>query len=131
MSGRRESLLYVNDMVEAATRIASVCDGVPDELLLDDPGRSDTLLWRLTVLGEAAKSTPEVLRAAHPEVAWSEAARLRDRVVHHYDGVDPVEIARVVREDLPRMLASLLPLQASLLADWERRQTEAGEPPDW
>jgi uncharacterized protein with HEPN domain len=54
--GQREPLLYVNDMVEAAERIVAVCAGIPAEQLLDDVDRADIVLWRLTVLGEAAKS---------------------------------------------------------------------------
>ena len=131
MCGQREPLLYVNDMVDAAERIIGICGGVDPAHLLTDLDRSDIILWRLTVLGEAAKGVPEATRDAHPEVAWSEAARLRDRIVHHYEGVDAAEIAAVVTSDIPRLLAGLKPLQAALLADWRRRQEREPELEDW
>ncbi len=131
MCGQREPLLYVNDMVEAAERILAVCAGIPAEQILDDVDRADIVLWRLTVLGEAAKSVSPAVRAEYPEVGWSDAARLRDRIVHHYEGLDPDRIAEVVGSDIPRLLAALRPLQARLLEDWRRREEELGEPGEW
>jgi uncharacterized protein with HEPN domain len=118
-------------MVDAARRILQVCNGIPGCSLLDDVDRSDIVLWRLTVLGEAAKNVPATVRAAYPKVEWSAAARLRDRVVHHYEGVDAMQIAHVVNQDLPALLAALEPLQSELLAEWERRQAAAGAPSGW
>jgi uncharacterized protein with HEPN domain len=129
--GRREPLLYVNDMVEAAERILDVCDGVPDDRITKDADRSDIILWRLTVLGEAAKAVPAEVRSAHPEIAWHEAARLRDRVVHHYEGIDADQIVLVVRTDLPRLLASLRPLRTELMEEWQVRQDRLGGAADW
>jgi uncharacterized protein with HEPN domain len=129
--GQREPLLYVNDMVEAAERIVAVCAGIPAEQILDDVDRADIVLWRLTVLGEAAKSVSPAFRAEYPEVGWSEAARLRDRIVHHCEGLDPDRIAEVVGGDIPRLLTALRPVQARLLEDWHRREKELGEPGEW
>ena len=131
MCGRREPLLYINDMVEAAERIVDVCEGVPDDRIMRDANRSDTILWRLTVLGEAAKNVPAEVRTAHPGIAWHEAARLRDRVVHHYEGIDAAQIAAVVCTDLPQLLTSLRPLQAKLTDEWQVRQDRLGGVADW
>jgi len=129
--GRREPLLYINDMVEAAQRILDVCEGVPDDRIMRDADRSDIILWRLTVLGEAAKNVPAEVRTAPPGIAWHEAARLRDRVVHHYEGIDAAQIAAVVCTDLPQLLTALRPLQAKLLGEWQVRQDRLGGVADW
>lgn len=36
------------------------------------------------IVGEAAKQISELTRKAHPDVPWAAAARMRDRLVHHY-----------------------------------------------
>ena len=55
----------------------------------------------LTIIGEAAKMVSPELREKHPEIPWREAAGMRDRVVHHYFGVDYEAIFLTVHDDLP------------------------------
>ena len=58
-------------------------------------------------VGEAAKAVTEPFRAAHPDVEWSSAARMRDRIVHHYFEIDVDIVWSTVTEDFPGLLAAL------------------------
>ncbi len=62
------------------------------------------------LLGEAAKRLSETFRSAHPEIPWRLAAGMRDRLIHHYDDVDLVEVWKTVRRDVPELIAALEPL---------------------
>ncbi|MEK7165908.1 MAG: HepT-like ribonuclease domain-containing protein [Patescibacteria group bacterium] len=42
----------------------------------------------LEIIGEAAKNVPEEYRRQHSEVDWKSLAGLRDKLIHHYFGVD-------------------------------------------
>ncbi len=42
----------------------------------------------LEIIGEAVKNLPDEFRASHPEVEWRPIARMRDRLIHGYFGVD-------------------------------------------
>jgi uncharacterized protein with HEPN domain len=44
-----------------------------------DPMLSLALVRLLEIIGEASRGTSEELRQAHPEVAWSRMAGMRDR----------------------------------------------------
>jgi len=55
----------------------------------------------LTIIGEAAKMVSLELRAEHPEIPWRETAGMRDRIVHHYFGVDYEAVFLTLRDDLP------------------------------
>lgn len=104
-------------MVEAIRRILLYTRGVEDQRILDDPMRADALLFRFTVLGEAAKRVPEQVRSRNPGIPWAQAARLRDKIAHDYFGIDADVITQVVRHELP----TLLPLLEALLAEEDAR----------
>ncbi len=59
------------------------------------------------IVGEAAKQISSVTRADHPEVPWSAAARMRDRLVHHYFDIDLEILWRTVTEDLPNLVDTI------------------------
>lgn len=59
------------------------------------------------IVGEAAKSISPQTRASYPTVPWGAAARMRDRLAHHYFDIDLDVLWQTVREDLPRMLSLL------------------------
>jgi uncharacterized protein with HEPN domain len=61
----------------------------------------------IEIVGEAAKAISPDGRAAIPDVPWRAAARMRDRLVHHYFDINLDVLWQTITEDLPRMLAAL------------------------
>jgi uncharacterized protein with HEPN domain len=57
----------------------------------------------LEIIGEASKLIPEEFKKKHPEVAWKMMARMRDRLIHHYFGVDYPMIWDTVKNDIPEL----------------------------
>lgn len=63
----------------------------------------DAVLRNLEVIGEAVKHISAEFRAAHPEVAWSRLAGMRDILIHHYFGVRLETVWNVVEYELPKL----------------------------
>ncbi len=63
--------------------------------------------------GEAAKQVSPETRAQFPAVPWSDAARTRDRLTHHYFDIDLDVLWETVTTDLPELLAALGPVTDS------------------
>ncbi|MCK4807234.1 MAG: DUF86 domain-containing protein [Candidatus Aegiribacteria sp.] len=53
------------------------------------------------IIGEASKNIPDRIKRIYPEVEWKEMARLRDRLIHHYFGVDYEIVWGIVNENIP------------------------------
>jgi uncharacterized protein with HEPN domain len=66
----------------------------------------------LAILGEAAKAVSPAVTTAHPEIPWSDLAKVRDRLSHHYHRIDSEQLWVIatadvpVIADLPRSLAA-------------------------
>ena len=63
----------------------------------------DAVLRNIEIIGEAAKSLSEKLKAASPATPWRQIGRMRDKLIHHYFGVDLDLIWEVVARDVPAL----------------------------
>lgn len=109
----RDWRLRIEDILDAADRIARYVQGKDlaafdsDELVLDAVSHC------FGIIGEAAKNIPDDVAAAHPEIPWAEMRAMRNIVVHEYFGVTNETLWKTAREDLPPLLGNLRKLLAS------------------
>jgi uncharacterized protein with HEPN domain len=68
-------------------------------------------LRNLEIIGEAARQIPREVKAAHPDLPWTEMQTMRNIVIHEYHGVNLQIIWQTVKEDLP----ALVPLLEKIL----------------
>ncbi len=94
-------------MREAAEKAIELCRGQTREDLETDEVLRLALTKLVEIVGEAAKHTREEARARYPAAPWAEAARMRDRLVHHYFDINLDVLWSTVTEDLPALLGSL------------------------
>jgi uncharacterized protein with HEPN domain len=76
--------------------------------------KQSAVLHQLMILGEAAKRLSLEVRGAHPNIAWTEIAGMRNRLIHGYDAVDLSLVWDVIKKRVPSLLAYLQPLLAEL-----------------
>ncbi|MDV2481642.1 DUF86 domain-containing protein [Methanoculleus sp. Wushi-C6] len=97
-----EDLAYLHHILDAVTSIEEFSEGIGSAEDLRNRRLERAGIKRmLTILGEAAKMVSPELRAEHPEIPWREAAGMRDKIVHHYFGVDYEAVFLTLRDDLP------------------------------
>jgi len=61
----------------------------------------------IEVIGEAAKNIPPSIRDRYSEVPWNGLARMRDKLIHVYFGVDIEVVWQTLRDDLPPLQKSM------------------------
>ena len=77
------------------------CSAIDAHELMEDKVLSRACLKSLEIIGEASRNISEDLRMAHPEVPWRQMTGLRNKLVHHYFGVDWEIVADVLKNELP------------------------------
>lgn len=97
MKRDRVYLLHIRD---AINRIADYTVG-GNSVFQSDRKTQDAVIRNIEIIGEAVKNLSEPLRAESPEFPWKQIAGMRDRLIHHYFGVELDLVWKVVTEDLP------------------------------
>ncbi|MSP88315.1 MAG: DUF86 domain-containing protein [Alphaproteobacteria bacterium] len=67
----------------------------------------DAVVRNLEIIGEATKGLSPEFRKIHRAVAWREIAGMRDRLVHHYTGVNWDIVWDVIQAKLPELGSQL------------------------
>jgi len=102
---RNISLLL--DMANACRQIVRFIGQMDFEQFSKDPKTQSAVIHQFIVIGEVAKLLSEDFRKANSDFPWSAMARMRDKLIHHYRGVDLHEIWRAAKVEAPRLLVFL------------------------
>jgi uncharacterized protein with HEPN domain len=109
---RGDDLLIAEMITWADDAIDILGSRSPGDLEADEI-RRDTILWNMTVLGEAASQVSDALNSGHPAVEWNPPTQMRNRIVHGYWSVDLDIIVATIRDKLPPLVATLRQMQDS------------------
>jgi uncharacterized protein with HEPN domain len=101
MSRSRRNLDYLIDIQDAIDRSLEYTSGLTWEEYLKDRKTQDAVVRNLEVLGEATKNISDDLRLQFPQIPWREMSGTRDRLIHHYFGINQEIVWQIVQKDLP------------------------------
>lgn len=110
----RERLEHIE---EAIDRILAFADGKTREELEADNLKYYGVVKNIEIIGEAAYKLTNAFCRQHPETPWKHITRMRHVLVHDYYQINPIEVWKVIAEDLHPLREQI----ACYLArtDWE------------
>jgi uncharacterized protein with HEPN domain len=96
----RDFRLYLEDVIEAITKIRGYTAGLSFEQFSTDAKVVDAVTRNLEVIGEAVRNIPGEVREKHASIEWRKIAGLRDILIHAYFGIDVEILWDIVDNDL-------------------------------
>ena len=106
----------VIDMLEAIEQIERYENRGRSSLDTDELVRV-WMVHHLQILCEAAAALGRDFHEAHLGIPWAEMVAMRNVLVHDYGGIDPDEVWRTIKRDLPPLKRQLTVLAAELGSD--------------
>jgi uncharacterized protein with HEPN domain len=95
------------DMTQATRQIVLFRGQMDFEQFRNDPKTQSAIIHQFLIIGEVAKLLSEKFKKANPSLPWSAMARMRDKLIHHYRGVDLREIWKAAEAEIPKLLQFL------------------------
>jgi len=102
---KRGDFELVCDIKEAIGRINSYVASFSYDEFLQDSKTQDAVVRNLEIVGEAAKNISDEFKKTHSLIPWKKLAGVRDRLIHHYFGVNFDIIWSIAKDDLPDLIA--------------------------
>jgi uncharacterized protein with HEPN domain len=94
-------------MLDAIEKIERFTCGMTDAQFAADDKTQLAVIRAFEILGEASKLVPSDMQARYPDVAWRDMARMRDKLIHAYFGVDAAVVWETIRTDVPPTKAAI------------------------
>ena len=102
MSQRSDSD-FLSDIQEAIKRIAEYAKNIEYGQFLEDTKTQDAVIRNLEIIGEATKGLSADFKTKHAQIEWKKLTGLRDKIIHHYFGVNWDIVWDVVQHKLPEL----------------------------
>jgi uncharacterized protein with HEPN domain len=105
---------FLRHMLDSISDILEYCEGMDRDAFMSDKKTQAAVIRNLEILGEAAKNVPEDFKKKNPQIEWYKIAGTRDKLIHHYFGVELDIVFDVVEDELPELKEQLLGILDSL-----------------
>lgn len=103
----RSPLDYCRHILDETTFLIEQSGKLDEVAFSNDPVAQRAFVRSLEIIGEASKQVNPELRTKYPDIPWTKMARMRDKVIHHYFGVEYDLVWAVVQEEIPKLDAAL------------------------
>ena len=100
---KKEPLIFIEHILENITDIESFSKGISKIELGKNKLKQKAIVRSLEIIGEAVKNISSAFKNKYPNIRWKEISGLRDKLIHHYFGVDLNTIWDIIQEDLPKL----------------------------
>ena len=101
MNDQRQWGDYIEDILNAVESIEEFILDMGFEEFIRDRKTNFAVVRSLEIMGEAAKNIPDSVREKYPDIPWKDMAGMRDKMIHHYFGVDYKVVWKTISEDIP------------------------------
>jgi uncharacterized protein with HEPN domain len=103
----RSDMDFLGDIQEGLRRIKAYTAAMTYQAFLADIKTQDAVIRNLEIMGEATKSLSAELRAKYAGVPWRGMAGVRDRLIHHYFGVNLDIVWQIASGELPEVISQI------------------------
>ena len=100
---KRGDFECIADIQEAVRRIENYTKDVGYKEFLKNIKTQDAVVRNLEIIGEVAKNISADFRGKYKNIDWKKIAGMRDKLVHHYFGVNLNILWNAVKEKLPEL----------------------------
>ena len=111
---KKDPLIFIEHILESIKNIEDFMQGVSKSYFLNNKEKQSAVIREIEIIGEAAKNIPASFRRKNANIPWKDIAGMRDKLMHHYFGVDLETVWKVVKEDLIELKKNIQQIKKNL-----------------
>ena len=103
----KQNRIYINHIIDEVKYLLEESQFLAFDKFSDNETLKRAFSRSIEIIGEAIKNISENLKLKYPNIEWKKIAGMRDKIIHHYFGVNYYVIWDVVKNKLPDLKLKL------------------------
>jgi len=110
----KDPLVFILHIIESINNIELFTRGVSFDYFLKNKEKQNAVIREIEIIGEAVKNVSSTFRKKYHDIPWKDIAGMRDKLMHHYFGVNLNTVWKVTKDDLPELKKKILTIKQEL-----------------
>ena len=111
----KNDLAFIEHILDSINAIEKFSKNMNKKELVSNRLKQSAIVREIEIIGEAVKNISKSLKDNHPEIKWKEIVGTRDKMIHHYFGVDLNIIWDIIKINLPDLKNKILKIKKDIL----------------
>ncbi|MFH1970972.1 MAG: DUF86 domain-containing protein [Patescibacteria group bacterium] len=94
---------YLKHILDEIDFILNSSKEITEDKFMRDETLQRAYSRSLEIIGEATKQLSKEFTGKHPQIDWILMAGMRDKLIHHYFGVDFAIVWDVIKNEIPKL----------------------------
>ncbi len=110
----KDNLAFIEHILDSINAIEEFSKDINREELSSNRLKQSAIVREIEIIGEAVKNISENLKNRHKEIEWKDISGTRDKMIHHYFGVDLNIVWDIIKINLPDLRNKILRIKREL-----------------
>lgn len=111
---KKDPLVFIGHILIEIEKIDKSIKVMSKEKFDSDINIQDATVRRIEIIGEAAKNLSKDFKDKYSFIPWKDIIGMRDKIIHHYFGINLDTIWKVVQDDIPKLKENILKIKKEL-----------------
>lgn len=99
----KDPIIFIEHIIDSIKNIEYFMKKVSKESFFENKEKQSAVIRQIEIIGEAVKNLPSEFKDNNPNIPWKDIVGMRDKLMHHYFGVDLKIVWKTVKEDIPKL----------------------------
>ena len=113
-------LNFIMHMLDSIKHIEIFMEGISKKYFINNREKQNAVIREIEIIGEAAANLSVSFRDENPQIPWKNIVGTRDKMIHHYFGVNLDVVWEVIKKDIPVLKRELEKIKKSMLKNGQK-----------
>ena len=100
---KKDPKIFIEHILKSISQIELFSKGLTKDDFFKNELKQYAIIRAIEIIGEATKNIPASFRNKYPDIEWKKIAGTRDKLTHHYFGIDLDTVWNVIKEHIPKL----------------------------